>query len=71
MRLFVCCLLLAVACSSGPTDPGNGPEAVTIDSLYKVGDSLCVELGRQRCLVECLRDTLLAHGIEPVCQCPY
>lgn len=64
LLIFVVAIL--AGCST-PTEPQ--PEEMSTDSLLAVIDTLKVQLGRNRCLVDCLQETLDSLNATPHCKC--
>ena len=67
-KLTILIIIVAVltGCST-PTEPVE-PEMST-DSLLAVIDTLTIQLGRTRCLLRCLQDTLNSLNITAYCKC--
>ena len=58
--------LLLLGCST-PTEPVE-PEMST-DSLLAVIDTLQIQLGRTKCLLRCVQDTLNSLNVTAYCKC--
>lgn len=73
--LLILLAVLVFGCSQTPTEPAQ-PEEMSTDSLLGVIDTLriqrfdlVVQLGRNRCLVRCMQDTLDSLNITLRCEC--
>lgn len=73
MKRIVLILLLGLilfACSKAPKDiTGPVQQTMSIDSLLGVIDTLQIQIGRQRCIIRCLQDTLDSMDMQYRCKC--
>ena len=66
IKLLLILAALLLGCST-PTEPE--PQEMSTDSLLAVIDTLTIQLGRNKCLVYCMQETLDSLNITLSCRC--